>query len=193
MRRALTRVAALIALVATLLAGGLMCSRVGARGRYVTPYSTYGAGKHGARAVFDLTRSLGYRSERWVEDLARLPEGAVLVALGGCRAEMRRSLSLYERTSLLEWVERGGTLIVAGAAAYLPPPDAEDASSPLVSADGGTDGGVSPDAVARPGSSTWPIHPPSCARTMRSQCPRRDHRSARNRSDASGRGRGRAG
>lgn len=120
MRRFLARsIVALVGLLA-LAASGVMCARVADRGRYATAYSTYSAGPEGARAVYELVRRAGHPAQRWVEDLEGLPEGGVLMALGGCLASQRRPLSLYERESLLAWVQRGGTLIVLGAERYLP-------------------------------------------------------------------------
>lgn len=109
-----------VAVLLGLGVSGLMCARVADRGRYATPYSTYSAGPQGTRAIHDLVRRQGHPTQRWAEDLEGLPERGVLVALGGCLTPQRRPLSRYERETLLEWVRRGGTLMVFGAASYLP-------------------------------------------------------------------------
>lgn len=72
------------------------------------------------RALYELAHALGHPTQRWVEDLEGLPDGAVLVAMGGCLAEQRRPLSRYESERLSEWVRRGGTLMVFGAERYVP-------------------------------------------------------------------------
>lgn len=98
---------------------GVMCARVGERGRYVGEYSTYGAGPDGTRGLYLLTEQLGARPQRWAEDLGRLPERGMLVALGSCQQLMRRELTRIERENLQAWVEGGGVLVVAGAPDYL--------------------------------------------------------------------------
>ncbi|MBX3270355.1 MAG: DUF4350 domain-containing protein [Sandaracinaceae bacterium] len=98
---------------------GLMCVRVGERGRYVGAYSTYGAGPEGTRGLYLLAEQLGAQPTRWAEELGRLPDGAMLVALGSCQQVMRRELGRIEREQLHAWVRRGGTLVVAGVPDYL--------------------------------------------------------------------------
>ena len=99
--------------------GGFVCQRVGERGRFTSEYSSYGAGPKGTRGLFLLAEALGARPRRWVEDLAALPQGGMLVALGACQG-MARELSRYEEHELTRWVEGGGVLLVAGARHYLP-------------------------------------------------------------------------
>ncbi len=113
--RALIVTFALLGLVTT----GAMCSRVTKRGRYVSAYSTLSAGPGGARGVFELSKRLGYPTSRWSEDLARLPDAGVLIALGGCESAQRRSLTTAEEENLQAFLEGGGILIVAGADHYL--------------------------------------------------------------------------
>lgn len=112
-----------VALVSLVLIGlgtsTLMCSRVAERGRYATPYSTYGAGPEGVRALFELAELRGMDPQRHIEDVGELPPGAMLFALGGCEAPLRRELSRYERQSVGEWIEAGGVLVVAGSHEYL--------------------------------------------------------------------------
>jgi len=107
-----------------LLAGAallvLTLVRVAERGRFARPYSTYGSGAGGARALFLLLGELGYPLARWSQDLARLPPNATLIALGSCQSPAARPLSRYERTELVSFIERGGVLLVAGARNYLP-------------------------------------------------------------------------
>lgn len=100
---------------------GLMCRRVGERGRYAVAYSTYGAGPQGTRALYLLAAESGLEPVRWSRDLAGLPERGLLVALGGCENPMARPVSRYERETLERWVEGGGVLLVAGAHEYLWP------------------------------------------------------------------------
>lgn len=115
LRRAL--IAALVVL--GLGAAGLVCQRVGARGRYASSFSSYGAGPEGTRGLYLLAEALGARPRRWAEDLGRLPPGGMLVALGSCDQLMRRELSRVERENLRRWVEGGGVLVVAGVPDYL--------------------------------------------------------------------------
>ena len=100
---------------------GLMCGRVAERGRYAVPYSTYGSGPEGARALYLLAEARGDRPMRWSRDLAALPSEGVLVALGGCELPMARPVSRYERQILERWIDGGGVLVVAGAHEYLWP------------------------------------------------------------------------
>ncbi|MCB9592229.1 MAG: DUF4350 domain-containing protein [Sandaracinaceae bacterium] len=119
MRRALKRVAIGAVVLVVLGTSGVMCARVGERGRYVGEYSTYGAGPEGTRGLFLLTEELGAHPQRWAEDLGRLPPGAMLVALGSCQQLMRREITRLEREHLRAWIEGGGTLVVAGVPDYL--------------------------------------------------------------------------
>ncbi|MCA9609583.1 MAG: DUF4350 domain-containing protein, partial [Myxococcales bacterium] len=117
------RIAKRVAIGAVLLVAfgvsGLMCARVGERGRYVGAYSTFGAGPEGTRGLYLLAEEEGARPQRWAEDLGRLPAGGMLVALGGCEQLMRRELGRIEREHLEAWVRGGGTLVVAGVPDYL--------------------------------------------------------------------------
>jgi hypothetical protein len=99
----------------------LILERNAARGRFTRAFSTYGSGPEGTRALYLMLGELGFRSARWSQDLARIPDGATLIALGACDAPALRGLSRYERDDLVAWVERGGLLIVAGARNYIPP------------------------------------------------------------------------
>jgi len=119
MRRTLKRVAVAAVVLLTFGVSGLMCARVGERGRYVGAYSTYGAGPEGTRGLFLLADQLGAHPQRWAEDLGRLPEQGMLVALGSCQQRMRRELGRIERENLQAWVRGGGTLVVAGVPDYL--------------------------------------------------------------------------
>jgi hypothetical protein len=118
-RATLRRVAIGVLVVLGLGAMGLVCQRVGERGRYVSSFSTYGAGPDGTRGLYLLAEELGARPARWAEDLGRLPERGMLVALGSCDQLMRRQLGRLERESLEAWVRRGGVLVVAGVPDYL--------------------------------------------------------------------------
>ena len=94
--------------------------RVAERGRFARPYSSYGSGAQGTRALFLLLGELGYPLLRWSQDLARLPPQSTLIALGSCQSPAARPLSRYETTELVGFIERGGVLLVAGARNYLP-------------------------------------------------------------------------
>jgi hypothetical protein len=115
------RVFAALLVVVALGALGLVCERVTQRGRFAVAYSTYGAGPGGARGLHLLAEALGRRPLRWAEDFGRLPERALLVALGGCELLAARPVSPVEQRWLAGWVERGGVLVVAGAHDYLAP------------------------------------------------------------------------
>jgi hypothetical protein len=103
--------------VAAVLAGmgvtGMMCARVAQRGRYAVAYSTFGAGPEGAKALYLLAEALGGQPTRLVEDVSDLPEGGLLVVLGGCGGG--RAPTPLEVGHVQRWVERGGVLVVAGA------------------------------------------------------------------------------
>ncbi|HJL17481.1 MAG TPA: DUF4350 domain-containing protein [Sandaracinaceae bacterium LLY-WYZ-13_1] len=118
-RRTVWRVGVSAAVILGLGVAGLVCQRVGARGRYAVDYSTYGGGPEGTRGLFLLAEELGARPQRWARDLGRLPEGGMLVATGSCRQRMLRDVGRIERQNLRRWVERGGVLVVAGADDYL--------------------------------------------------------------------------
>ncbi|AKF05764.1 hypothetical protein DB32_002913 [Sandaracinus amylolyticus] len=116
----LRRVAVALAIVIALGASGLVCARVADRGRWALSYSTHGAGPEGARGLYLFAHERGVPVRRWSEDLGALPDGGMLVALGGCDHFGARSLSRPERERLVRWVDAGGTLVVAGADEYLP-------------------------------------------------------------------------
>jgi hypothetical protein len=99
---------------------GFVCQRVADRGRFAVPFSTYGSGPQGTRALFLLAARLGYSAQRWSQDLAALPANGLLVALGDCESGMARPLSRYEAAELGRWIDQGGTLLVGGARRYLP-------------------------------------------------------------------------
>jgi hypothetical protein len=103
--------------VAAVLAGmgvtGMMCARVAQRGRYAAAYSTFGAGPEGAKALYLLAEALGGQPTRLVEDVSDLPEGGLLVVLGGCGGG--RAPTPLEVGHVQRWVDRGGVLLVAGA------------------------------------------------------------------------------
>lgn len=115
MKRVLVALGVLLVLGVALV----MCSRVAERGRFVAAFSSYGSGPEGTRGLFLVAKERNPATQRWSEDLARLPRRAMLVALGSCTTPMARDLSRYEREALTKWVEDGGVLFVAGATSYL--------------------------------------------------------------------------
>lgn len=119
MTRVLSRLLVGLVVLVAMGASFVACARVMSRGRFALRYSTLGAGPEGTRGAFLLTRSLGASPVRLTEDFGALPEGAMLVALGGCDHTASRELSGLERRELTAWIERGGVLVVAGAGGYL--------------------------------------------------------------------------
>jgi hypothetical protein len=109
--------ALLAALAAALLAYSSV--RVAERGRFAAPYSTFGAGPDGTRALLLLARELGHDARPFTRELSHLPRGT-LVVIAGCKARLLRKLARPEREALAAWVEAGGLLIVAGDAGFLP-------------------------------------------------------------------------
>jgi hypothetical protein len=106
-----------LALAAALLAFSSL--RVAERGRFAAPYSTYGAGPDGTRALLLLARQLGHEALPFTHELSHLPRGTLVVVMG-CKAQLLRKLARPEREALASWVEAGGLLIVAGDAGFLP-------------------------------------------------------------------------
>lgn len=94
-------------------------TRVRERGRFAVPYSTYGAGPDGTRALLLLARSLGHDAQPINRELTHLPRGT-LVLVAGCKGELLRPIARPEREALAHWVDDGGLLIVAGRAPALP-------------------------------------------------------------------------
>jgi hypothetical protein len=178
-------VAAFGALFVLLL--GVSLERVAERGRFARAFSSYGSGPEGVRALYLLMGELGFATVRWSQDLARLPPGAPLIALGSCASGMARPISRYEHTELLRWIASGGTLVVAGARNYLPREldigfrddvacgsglreldgepwnDSDDEHAAEPAADGGMpDAGAAPDAgVAPDAGATFATSPPA--------------------------------
>jgi hypothetical protein len=156
---------ALVAGAVVLVLGslGVMCARVGERGRFASAYSTWSAGPAGTRGAFLLVERLGARPMRWAEDFGRLPPGAMLIALGGCEMLAPREVSRAEHRRLAEWVDAGGTLVVAGAHDYLPPAEAASTgtSDDLPAAPSVPTGGPSPAPRARRAVSARPAPTPS--------------------------------
>jgi hypothetical protein len=94
-------------------------ARVAQRGRFAAPYSTFGGGPDGARALLLLARELGHDARPFTRELTHLPRGT-LVVLAGCKGALLRKLARPEREALAAWVEAGGLLIVAGDPAFVP-------------------------------------------------------------------------
>lgn len=100
---------------------GAIAVRVTERGRFALPYSTYGAGPDGTRALFTVLREEGLPVEPWTEDVGRLPSSGVLVLLGGCDHVGTRPMSRPERERLTQWIDRGGVFVVGGAGGFVWP------------------------------------------------------------------------
>jgi hypothetical protein len=94
-------------------------TRIAERGRFATPYSSYGAGPHGTRALLLLARALGHDARPFTRELSHLPQGTLLV-FSGCRGALLRKLARPERDALARWIERGGLLIAVGSSEMLP-------------------------------------------------------------------------
>ena len=60
----------------------LMTWSVARRGRYTVPLSTWSTADDGAKALFTFLEETGRSPARWTQDLGRLPEGGILVAMG---------------------------------------------------------------------------------------------------------------
>jgi hypothetical protein len=97
----------------------LFTARVSRRGRFSAPFSTYGAGPEGTRALYRLVEELGREPARLSHEIGHLGRGT-LIAVAGCDGSQVRPLLRPEREELARWVEAGGLLIVAGAEHYLP-------------------------------------------------------------------------
>jgi len=133
----------------------LTLERVAERGRFARSFSSYGSGPEGVRALYLLSAELGLSPMRWSQDLARLPRGATLVALGDCESGMARPMSRYEHDELLRWLVEGGVLLVAGTRHYLPAGLGVD-----FELDPSCTDGAAPEAAGRqPG----PVQPPNSA------------------------------
>ncbi|MFT3927868.1 MAG: DUF4350 domain-containing protein [Myxococcales bacterium] len=98
---------------------GVFAARVGNRGRFSAPYSTYGAGAEGTRALYRLVEELGLKPARLSHEISHLDAGT-LFAIAGCEGEQVRPLLRPEREEVTRFVEAGGLLIVAGVEGYLP-------------------------------------------------------------------------
>jgi hypothetical protein len=75
--------------------------------------STYNAGPTGTRALYDLLSESGFQVTRWREGLIKLSGNVgakvgTFVIVGG----MPRPISEEDSTSLLQWVEHGGRLVI---------------------------------------------------------------------------------
>lgn len=81
--------------------------------------STYSAGSHGARAAYMLLESAGYRTARWEQPPAELPDpaGATLIL-----AEPETFAAAGEQAALQRFIEGGGRVVATGAlgASFLP-------------------------------------------------------------------------
>ncbi|MCS6798469.1 MAG: hypothetical protein NZ898_08060 [Myxococcota bacterium] len=108
-----------VAAVAMVLFVAHSCDRVARRGRHHAPYSTYASGPQGTRALYLLSRRWFEGTTRLTHDFGRLPEGAVVVAIGGCGQREVREPSRFERETVVRWIERGGVLLVAGSGPML--------------------------------------------------------------------------
>jgi hypothetical protein len=75
--------------------------------------STYNAGPTGTRALYDLLSESGYKVTRWREPSDKLAnEGGVRVGTFVLIGSLRRPVTQDEARSILNWVERGGRLVI---------------------------------------------------------------------------------
>jgi uncharacterized protein DUF4350 len=74
--------------------------------------STYHAGPTGTRAVYDFLSESGYKVMRWREAPERLLSTAVKVQTFVIVGRTRLDITEAEALSLVEWVERGGRLVL---------------------------------------------------------------------------------
>lgn len=110
-----------VAIVVAVAVVAMMGREVARRGRFAVPLSSYSTGTEGTRALMQLAALRGRDVRRWTRDLTHLPRGrGVLVAVGDPFGEPARPLGRAEVDALDAWVHGGGTVVVLGAAAYLP-------------------------------------------------------------------------
>ncbi|HKZ77917.1 MAG TPA: DUF4350 domain-containing protein [Pyrinomonadaceae bacterium] len=74
--------------------------------------STYHAGPTGTRAVYDFLNESGYKVMRWRETPTRLLSSTVKVQTFVIVGRTRLDITETEALSLLEWVARGGRLVL---------------------------------------------------------------------------------
>lgn len=98
------------------------------------PLSTHDAGVSGTKALYLYLEKKGYPVARWYRPLTELPPTAGTVAIIEPVEAIDR-----ESNALLDWVENGGTLIVAGEVPPLSPP----------TVDGGRPGSLAPVQPSR--------------------------------------------
>lgn len=77
-----------------------------------TNYSTYNNGKNGTRVLYRLAKEMGFKVGRYEKSARFLPDGVTMVAISPRINIINGSL---ERKYLLDWIERGNTLILIGS------------------------------------------------------------------------------
>jgi len=122
-------IGAVVAVVVGLVVS--MGREVARRGRFAVPLSSYSTASAGTKALSLLAAARGHTVRRWTRDLTHLPQGrGVLVAVGDPFGEPARPLGRAEADALDRWVHGGGTIVILGAASYLPGSFGVDLSEP---------------------------------------------------------------
>lgn len=117
---ALSRARETLLLAAVLLAFsvlGVLLGRSADGNTGLHPWSTHEAGISGTKAFFLYLEKKGYPVTRWYRPLTELPATAGVVAV----IQPVEPVD-WESNEILNWVEQGGTLIVAGVVEPLNPP-----------------------------------------------------------------------
>ncbi len=92
-------------------------TRTAERGRYFDAYSSFSAGPNGTSALYETLAAVGFHVDRLTSDVGALRRDDVLLVFDGCDTKRsgQGASNVTDRTTLDNWVRRGGTLIVAGA------------------------------------------------------------------------------
>jgi len=110
----------LIFLVAFIIILGIVASRWESSQTtdvYNIRRTTYAAGKHGLKALYETLKELDYRVSRQLTDLTVQPEDGVMFIVSPITA-----LSKEEWNSLHNWVQKGNLLILASDENFVPDP-----------------------------------------------------------------------
>lgn len=122
--------------------------------------STYHAGSTGTRAVYDFLNESGYKVMRWREPAERLLSSAVKVQTFVIVGRTRLDITEEEGLTLLEWVTRGGRLVLVERRPelfLLPPSEQWTVTADYASFPAGID--VDPASVADMTKDVVPLRP----------------------------------